>query len=136
MPMRAEIASLAPMRNFISDGPLVFWLPFRYSTHRVNKDSIFGATSLALVVMRMATRRTRQRKKTRGCRVERHPRAPQGTDFAVAPLRSPYRREEFVDFKLEMIAFAGERLRRGENLRRRGAGFAGAAIDVSDVRRD
>src|SRR5437764_9781345 len=55
------------------------------------------------------------------------------TRFAVAPLRSAYRREEFVDFELEVIALAGKLLRRGEHLRGGGAGLARAAVDVGDV---
>jgi hypothetical protein len=44
-----------------------------------------------------------------------------------------HRVEELADFKLEPVAVAGQRLRRGENLRRGRAGLAGAALHVGDV---
>ena len=45
----------------------------------------------------------------------------------------PHRIEELADFELEAVAVAGQRLRRGENLRRGRAGLAGAALHVGDV---
>src|SRR5712664_714330 len=45
----------------------------------------------------------------------------------------PHRVEELADFELEAIAVAGQRLCRGENLRRGRAGLAGAALHVGDV---
>src|SRR6266478_4162870 len=46
----------------------------------------------------------------------------------------PYRVEELADFQLEAVAFAGQRLRRGENQRRGRSGLAGAALHVGYVR--
>ena len=49
-------------------------------------------------------------------------------------LGRPYRIEELADFELEPVRVAGQRLRRGEHLRRGRAGLAGPALHVSDVR--
>ena len=51
-------------------------------------------------------------------------------------LSGAHRIEELADFELEAVAVAGQRLRRGEHLRRGRAGLAGAALHVGDVGRD
>src|SRR6266853_1088242 len=50
-----------------------------------------------------------------------------------AALRRPHRIQELADFELEAVAVAGERLGRGEHLRRGRTGLAGAALHVGDV---
>src|SRR4051812_20372488 len=52
---------------------------------------------------------------------------------AGAPLRSAYRRKEFVDFELEVIALRRQRLGRCQHLRGGRTGLAGAAVDIADV---
>src|SRR5262245_42491697 len=51
-------------------------------------------------------------------------------------LRGPHRGEELVDLELEVVAFAGQCLRRGEHLRGGRARLGGAAIDLGDVAGD
>ena len=51
-------------------------------------------------------------------------------------LGRPNGREEFVHLELEAVAFARQRLRGREHLRRGRAGLAGAALYVGDVGRD
>src|SRR6266704_1866253 len=57
--------------------------------------------------------------------------APFGAGFVTSG--GPHRVEELADFQLEAVAVAGQRLRRGENLRRGRSGFAGATLHIGDV---
>src|SRR3977135_3261809 len=81
-----------------------------YSSRWVDNRSIFQHPGAASVLLPMfETRRT-----ARATASERFPKIR----AAGAPLRSAHRREEFVDFASQVMAFARERLCRGKNLRR------------------